>query len=187
MNRKEFLKNVLKTGTCACTMLLLSGKNTAFAQSNDSDSKKDNKNQEFIANWTEDLMKIMDQNLDEKTKTKIMEQSGRRCAEKTFKTLALKYKGNVKGLLAFMKEQWLENADFNEEKGVFRLVGKKFKSCFCPMVQGKSFLSTKTFCLCSRGWMKEVFETVTGKKVKVKLEKTILTGADHCEFTVKLV
>ncbi len=185
MDRKEFFKSTLKTGTCACAVLLLGGKDITFANQEDSEKKED-KSQKFISDWTENLMLIMDKNLDEKTKAKIMEESGRKCAESTFKNVALKYKDNVKGFLALMKQQWAEVADFNEGKGVIQLAGKKTKACFCPMVKGKSTLSTGTFCLCSRGWMKEIFETVSGKKANVKLEKTVLTGSDFCAFKITL-
>jgi predicted hydrocarbon binding protein len=185
MDRKEFFKSTLKTGTCACAMLLLGGKGIAFASQEDSEKKED-QIQKFISDWTESLMLIMDKNLDEKTKAKIMEESGRKCAEKTYKKVALKYKGNIKGFLDLMKQQWAEVADFDEGKGVIRFAGKKTKACVCPMVKGKSTLSTGTFCLCSRGWMKEIFETVTGKKANVKLEKTVLTGSDHCAFKITL-
>ena len=165
MDRKEFIKSTLK-GTCVCTMLLLGGKST-FADDNDAKSKKDNKDQEFITGWTENLMEIMDQNLDEKTRTKIMEESGRKCAGKTYKKIALKYKGNINGLLALMKQQWAESADFDKEKNTIRVAAKKANACFCPMVKGRSTLSSGSYCLCSQGWAKEIFETVTGKKAEV--------------------
>ena len=185
MDRKEFFKSTLKTGTCACAVLLLGGKDIAFAGQDESEKKED-KNQKFISDWTENLMLIMDKNLDEKTKTKIMEESGRKCAESSYKNVALKYKGNVKSYLALMKQEWAEVADFDEGKGVIHVIGEKTKACFCPMVKGKSTLSTGTFCLCSRGLMKEIFETVSGKKANVKLEKTVLTGSDHCAFKITL-
>ena len=184
MDRKEFIKSTLK-GTCVCTMLLLGGKST-FADENEKKPKKDNKDQEFITGWTENLMEIMDQNLDEKTRKKIMEQSGRKCAEKTYKKIALKYKGNIKGLLDLMKQQWAESVDFDKEKNTIRVAAKKAKACFCPMVKGRSTLSSGTYCLCSQGWAKEVFETASGKKVEVELEKTILRGADQCVFKITL-
>ena len=76
--------------------------------------------------------------------------------------------------------------DYDEKNGTIHLVGKKFKSCFCPLVKGRSTLKSGTFCMCSQGWMKEVFETVSGKKVNVELEKTILRGSDCCAFKMTL-
>ena len=185
MKRGEFLKNVI-TGGCACAVLTLGGNKLYSAD--DTGEKKSNKdkNQEFITGWTENLMVIMDQNLDEKTRSKIMQESGRKCAEKTYKPIALKYKGNVKGILDFMKQEFADIADYDEKNGTIHLVGKKFKSCFCPLVKGRSSLKSGTYCFCSMGWMKEVFETVTGKKVKVELEKTILRGADCCAYKMIL-
>ena len=37
----------------------------------------------------------------------------------------------------------------------------------------------------TREWYKELFETVLGKPVKVKIFNTILNGADECRFEIK--
>jgi predicted hydrocarbon binding protein len=185
MKRKEFLKNVL-SGGCACTLLTLGGGKVLSADDTPEKKPEKDKNQEFITNWTENLMVIMDQNLDEKTREKIMQASGRKCAQNNFNPVALKYKGKVKELLSYLKQNFADFADYDEKNETIRMVSKKFKSCFCPLVKGRSSLKSPTYCLCSRGWMKEVFETVTGKKVEVELEQTILRGADCCSFKMTL-
>ena len=183
MKRKEFLKRSI-TGGCACALLAFGG--NPFISADDTTEQKQEKDekQEFITSWTEDLMGIMDKNLDEKTKINIMENSGRRCAQKYYYPIATQFKGNVKGLMERMKSALMEVADYDEKKGTIHLVGKKFKSCICPLVRGRSALKSGTYCYCSQGWMKEVFEYVTGKKADVKLIKTILRGADCCEFNI---
>lgn len=190
MKRRELLTNTVKTGACACAMMFLGGEGIAFADDKKKEQEKkekEDKNREFISNWTETLMLTMDGNLDEKTKTKIMEISGRKCAERTYKQFATKFKGNIKGFLETVQKQWAEKTIFDEKKGVITVHGKKTKGCFCPLAAGKPTFKTGTFCLCSRGWMTEIFETVTAKKVKVELLSTILTGGDHCVFQITMV
>lgn len=191
MERKEFFKTTAKAGACACAMFFMGGTGgTLAAETTDKALEKAKeaakRKQQFVSAWTEDMVKIMDKNLDEKTKTEIMESSGRRCAQKTFQPVIDKYKGNIPGLLEHMKKYYIETADYNKSKGTILLHSKKLASCACPMVQGKQTLSTKTYCLCSQGWMKQVFEGVSGKKAKVKTLKTILTGAKQCVFNIAL-
>jgi len=43
---------------------------------------------------------------------------------------------------------------------------------------------TGTFCYCSRGWVKKIFETLLNKTVSVELEKSIGLGDKVCKFIV---
>lgn len=56
--------------------------------------------------------------------------------------------------------------------------------CGCPLVRHKVADLTGTFCLCSRGWVKKIFETLLKKPVDVELEKSIGLGDKLCKFVV---
>jgi len=56
--------------------------------------------------------------------------------------------------------------------------------CGCPLVRHKVVDLTGTFCLCSRGWVKKIFETLLERPVNVKLEKSIGRGDKVCKFAV---
>ncbi len=56
--------------------------------------------------------------------------------------------------------------------------------CGCPLVRHKVVDLTGTFCLCSRGWVKKIFETLLKKPVNVELEKSIGRGDKICKFAV---
>jgi hypothetical protein len=43
-----------------------------------------------------------------------------------------------------------------------------------------------TYCNCSRGWAKALFEGATGKPVEVIMEKSIISGDSECRFRVLL-
>ncbi len=192
MDRKEFFKTTVKGGACACAMMFLGGGDLTAddkkqAEQREKEKQKEKGEREFITNWTETLMLIMDKNLDEKTRTNIMEAGGRKCAERTFKPTALKFKGNTEGFLDTLKQMWAETVSYDKAKGTITLHMKKFERCFCPLAAGKKTFKTGTFCLCSQGWMKEVFETVTEKKVKAEMLSTILTGSDHCSVKITIV
>ncbi len=42
------------------------------------------------------------------------------------------------------------------------------------------------YCLCSAGWVLEVFEAVAGRPVRVEVVQTIKRGAPDCRFLVRL-
>lgn len=56
--------------------------------------------------------------------------------------------------------------------------------CGCPLVRHKVVDLTATFCYCSRGWVKKIFETLLKKPVNVELEKSIGLGDKLCKFVV---
>jgi predicted hydrocarbon binding protein len=56
--------------------------------------------------------------------------------------------------------------------------------CGCPLVRHKVVDLTGTFCYCSRGWVKKIFETLLKKPVDVELEKSIGLGDKLCKFVV---
>ncbi len=121
-----------------------------------------------------------------KPKKKILTLSGRKCAERNFKTTVSQYNGNVKELLASMEKRWVEKSSYDEKKGVITIHGKKFNKCFCPLAAGKQTFKTSTFCLCSIGSITEKFESQLGKKVNVELLNSVLTGSQHCAFKITI-
>jgi predicted hydrocarbon binding protein len=138
--------------------------------------------QKILHDWLSNLMKNMDIQLDEESKIKVLEECGRACAEKHAKKEALKFKGNLGGWLATMKK-WVGENNVQKEGNTVRLI---YSKCFCPLVGSIEPLLSDTFCNCSRGWLKENFETVVGKPVKVKMEESIMMGGQECRFSIQL-
>lgn len=56
--------------------------------------------------------------------------------------------------------------------------------CGCPLVRNKVVELTGTFCYCSRGWVKKIFETLLKRPVNVELKKSIGLGDKVCKFVV---
>ena len=61
-----------------------------------------------------------------------------------------------------------------------------YPRCFCHLVAKGPERLPDIYCLCSRGWLKEMFETVLGELVEVDLLDSVKRGADQCGFTVRL-
>ncbi len=134
----------------------------------------------FIHQWISNLMKNMDEHLDEESKINVLEECGRACAESHAKPEAMKHKGNLDGWLGTIRK-WVGSENVQKEENGVRVI---YSKCLCPLVQDRPPLMSKTYCNCSRGWLMETFETVLEKPVEVKMEDSIMQGGKQCRFLV---
>ena len=58
-----------------------------------------------------------------------------------------------------------------------------YEQCYCGLAKRIKGLSP-LFCHCSEGWYEKLFSSVFEKPVDVRLVRTILDGADRCEFEI---
>ncbi|MBP7175328.1 MAG: hypothetical protein KBA53_03775 [Thermoclostridium sp.] len=56
----------------------------------------------------------------------------------------------------------------------------KYDSCPCPMLEGVDLLPTKTWCYCTVGYNKHIFESVFEREVDVELIESIKIGNKQC-------
>jgi len=183
ITRKQFFSRVFKLVLAAGAGLLR--KQSLFAFSNaewagqEDEMKQKSK---VVHDWISSLMKSMDEHLDDEEKIKLLEDCGRACAGRHAKSEAAKHKGHLDKWLEALRK-WVGAENVRKEGDVIRVV---YGKCFCPLVQDSPPLLSDTFCNCSRGWLKEVFETVVDNPVDVKLEDSIMRGGKHCRFFVRL-
>lgn len=186
MKRKEFFKNICKYGLCSCAAFTVLGREDAYASGGDQEQEIKNLQWKlsFINKRFEKLLDIFDSTLEEEKKAEILEKLGRECA-KEFNEDALKHKGNVEDYLEEIKEKWVERVEYDSEKGIIRIFDKEREKCFCPFIDG-SRVDSDTLCYCSMGWQKEIYETLTGKPVDVKVIDSLLKGGKRCSFEIVL-
>jgi predicted ArsR family transcriptional regulator len=135
----------------------------------------------FIHKRFAKLIENMNSTIDQETRTKLLEGVGRTCAKENAESFK-KYKGDLEGFLDEMKRQWAERTEHDIKTKTIKVIGKKQESCFCPFVD-KS-MTPKEFCNCSIGFNKEMFETIMGKPVDVKIDESILRGGERCRFII---
>lgn len=130
------------------------------------------------------IIKGLDE-VDLKTRKKIMELCGEACAR-------------LDGDLEIARRISEETVD--EEQIIARVnkeilwcgtwtkkdntIQSRCTKCGCPLVRNSVVDLTGTFCYCSRGWVKNIFETVLKRPVKVELKKSIGMGDRFCKFVV---
>ena len=132
--------------------------------------------------WVENLMESLGSHLDEETQMAVMESCGRACARAGAISSAEKCEGDVDKLLSVL-EKWIGKGNTRRDGDVVHVA---YPKCFCHLVAGGPARLPDTYCLCSQGWLKEMFETVAGNPVDVDLLESVKRGAERCSFTVRL-
>jgi predicted ArsR family transcriptional regulator len=134
--------------------------------------------------WITNLIDSLEKNVDEKTIAKILEQCGRQCQSQSFINKARAIHAKSKNTDDFLEKLSRIYKHLHREGEKVYLV---YPKCYCSQVNKipKGKLSG-TYCNCSRGWAKALFEGATGKPVEVTMEKSIINGDDQCKFRVGL-
>jgi hypothetical protein len=58
------------------------------------------------------------------------------------------------------------------------------EQCFCPFVSENLSEIPASYCECTKGWTKTVFQTAFGRSVNVEIEQTILRGGECCRMKI---
>jgi predicted hydrocarbon binding protein len=140
------------------------------------------------AAWIKKTVERMERELGKRTTKKILESCGRMCCGSTSRKAAEKSMdeaGTVKEFIEGLNRRGLGG-------GRLRLKNKNtitggYDVCYCGQVKHTSqpFKDT-TYCHCSIGWYKQLFESALKRPVKVEIVQTIISGAKSCEFVIHI-
>jgi len=121
---------------------------------------------------------------DEETKLRIMERCGEACAEVGDLGIARKIAeetDDIDEIVAKANDEIAWCGKWTKEGDMITAV---CTYCGCPLVRQGVVKLTGTFCLCSRGWVKAIFEVMLKRPVMVELEKAIGFGDGICKYNV---
>lgn len=126
----------------------------------------------------------LDNNVEKEIIIKILEQCGRQCQSQSFIKKAKAIYEKSKNTDDFLDKLGQVYKHLHREGNKVYIV---YPKCYCSQVNKipKGKLSG-TYCNCSRGWTKALFEGATGKSVEVNIKKSIINGDDQCRFEVIL-
>lgn len=147
-----------------------------------------------IAKWVKGAMDRLDALVDERTRIQIMENCGYNCAEMNSGAIE---KAKARGKKYKNVDEFLEAEQQNPTKGT-RLVRKgdvlyQFYTprslgvrCYCSLVNATEEKISLTYCHCSKGFVKKLWEEVLERSVEVELIQSVVSGAQECKFAVHL-
>ncbi len=137
-----------------------------------------------IEQWITQLIAGLDEHVDEETRVKILEQCGRQCQSQSFITKARGLHEKSKNIDEFLDnlEQVYKNLHREGDK-----VYIVYPKCYCSHVNKiPPRKLSATYCSCSRGWAKALFEGALGRPVEVVMEESIVKGDKQCKFRIVL-
>lgn len=171
MNRKEFLQR----GCCALAAV------TGLASAEEPAKPAVDPEKEFLRGWMTDLFQIMEAQLDQPTKVKLMLGTGQGCYRRhSFKHDVVKAgEGDVDKLIVAYKrmcEAWREG-DL-----VHIRFGPEVKQCYCPAARFHPPVANDMHCECSRASNQTIFEKTLGRPIKVEIVESVRRGGKTCHF-----
>lgn len=134
--------------------------------------------------WISCLIAGLDEHVDEETRAKVLEQCGRQCQSESFVKKARSIYQKSKSIDDFLDKFGKTYEHVHKEGDMVYIV---YPKCYCSFVNkippGKL---SATYCNCSRGWAKALFEGALGRPVEVILEESIVKGDEQCKFRIVL-
>jgi len=160
--------------------------------------------------WIISAMDSLDELCDEKTRNQILIDTCPHSYPKTrIKKMKAEFKrlGNLDDLLEVMRADtswgggsfydyplrkdnviYITKVPFNPqayEKAVTD-EEKRLAYCHCSLVKRTKEKISPTFCCCSGGWVKQLWEGILEQPVEVKLTESLFKGDDHCTHAVRI-
>ena len=134
--------------------------------------------------WIATLMNGLENNMDEKLLSKILEQCGRQCQSQSFVKKARKIRQNSRNIDEFLEKLGRTYKHLHKEGKSVYIV---YPRCYCSQVNKiPDGRLSGMYCNCSCGWTKALFEGALDRPVEVIKEKSIIGGDSECRFRVVL-
>jgi hypothetical protein len=151
-----------------------------------------------IAEGVRGAMEMLDAMVDEETKIQIMENCGSNCAYVNRKVVERaklrrkKFKGTDQFLEAEQKKPMTGTRLVREGNMLYQFYTPRsftiMMRCYCGLLRGLPDEKTvsKTYCHCSKGFVKKFWESVLERPVKVDLIQSAVSGPNECKFAIYL-
>lgn len=116
-----------------------------------------------------------------------IEKCGRKCFDNTHKEAILKMKNKSTSIKNFIEK--INKSEHGVK--IIRSIDKNtisfgYDKCCCKQVNHKNISLPLNYCQCCVGFSKQFLEIIFEKPVDLEILKTIINGAESCEFIVHL-
>ena len=134
--------------------------------------------------WITCLITGLDGHVDKETRAKVLEQCGRQCQSQSFIKKARNIYQKSENIDEFLDKFGQVYKHLHREGDSVYII---YPKCYCAFVNkipaGKL---SATYCNCSRGWAKALFEGALERPVEVVMEESIVKGDKQCKFRIIL-
>ena len=177
MDRKDFLRSMGLA--CGCMFFCGGGLGAAVQEGDAGDAR-----QKFFERWITSLMNNLEAQLDEDQLRALMEACGKDCFESgPGVQMAKSCEGDIdKAVALWAGYVGKENCYMEGNEVHIKLHGR----CYCPLVGEGPDTLPRSYCICSEGYVREFFSTVTQQPVEVVTLQAVKWGDPCCEFVAKI-
>ncbi len=214
IDRKEFMAILGRAGagTCMCgavlgAQLATGAATDVHAQENkaatppqtkpgDTSPARAVKRLEFVDVWLPRFFGVMDAELDEPTRRRMMAANGKVCFSEYRPDLKRRAQPATREEIAALIARRGKAAGYSMDGDtiVFEYTGSAETGqaspegvCLCAVAEAqRGKRMSPTFCWCSVGYVKEMHERVFGRPMKVELVQSVLMGHPRCRFHITL-
>lgn len=151
-----------------------------------------------IAQCMKLVVNVMEQEIEEPIRMKIMENCGQNCACVNYNVIdaAKKRRNSFKSIDTFLEAEQqhpMPGTKLLREGNTlhFLYTPHEFSEkvqlrCYCGLFRGLPASETvsQTYCACSKAFVQKLWEEVLGKPTSVEIVRTAISGAEVCEFKV---
>jgi len=153
--------------------------------------KKPQVPQEMNQEQVKNILKFIDASQSEAVKDSIFSQLGHECFyARRLDEWIKQYSGDVQAFLDRVNVQhaskYWERLEFNEDRTILVLTGKKVEGCACAFADCAQ--PPLALChSCCKNFQQELFSTLLGQKVEVRITASYLLGDERCSTTIHLL
>jgi hypothetical protein len=151
---------------------------------------------EFVDRWVPRFFAVLDAELDEPTRRRIMVANGKACFSAFRPDLKRRADPATRERIAAWVASRGQAGGYSMDGDtiVMEYTGSAETGqpspegvCLCPTAEAQGAKRiTPTFCWCSVGYVKEMHERVFGRPVNVELAQSVLMGHPRCRFRITL-
>ncbi|MFW9923735.1 MAG: DUF6144 family protein [Candidatus Thorarchaeota archaeon] len=132
-----------------------------------------------------DLMDGFDKYLEQEKKIILLEDCGRKCLHDRREELVQKAKNlyrNSNDIIDFLEKLSKIYTSLYITNDEIAFIWDK---CYCPIIGDiPPGQISPTYCNCSRGWVKELIESASGKSIDVIIDEAVTKGDSRCKLRV---
>ena len=184
MKRKDFLNKCASCGALSLLALFYPGKvnaGEANIMNEDTDGEPMNKTQ------IRQLLKFIDKSVSEPHKGNIFSKLGYECLySRNYDKWIAGFNDNKDEFFNRVQRgesKYWEKLEYDKEKAVITLVGRKFQTCACDY--GKCDEPPKSLCnYCCKNFQQEMFGLLLDKTVEVRIDESVILGGERCSTTI---
>jgi predicted transcriptional regulator len=146
-----------------------------------------------VAKWYQRAMENLDELVDKRTKTLVMEHCGFSCAlgNKSHIDAWVETRRKYKSIDEYLEAEAQTLSIVREGNTIIQTYKPQETfnvRCYCSLVRGLPPDETisLTYCNCSKGFVKKFWEAVPERPVQVELVQSVMSGAPNCKFEVRM-